>query len=115
MGLIANFSFPPSVGNLGPLELDLRFKPPNGVGLSLDAGGIKGGGFLRFDPEHGEYAGALELDFVGLFSVKAIAIINTKMPDGSPGYSLLILITAEFQPIQLSFGFTLNGVGGLSV
>ena len=35
------------------------------------------------------------------------------MPDGSPGFSLLILITAEFTPIQLSFGFTLNGVGGL--
>ena len=46
-------------------------------------------------------------------SVKAVGIINTKMPDGSPGFSLLILISAEFTPIQLSFGFTLNGVGGL--
>ena len=35
------------------------------------------------------------------------------MPDGSPGFSLLVLITAEFTPIQLGFGFTLNGVGGL--
>lgn len=100
-------------GNLGPVDIGMDFMPPSGVGLSLDAGGFKGGGFLRFDPERGEYAGALELDFVGLCSVKAIGIINTKMPDGSPGYSLLILITAEFQPIQLSFGFTLNGVGGL--
>jgi hypothetical protein len=100
-------------GNLGPLDLDVGFKPPTGVGLSMDAGGFKGGGFLRFDEARGEYAGALELDFQGLFSVKAIGIINTKMPDGSPGFSLLILITAEFTPIQLSFGFTLNGVGGL--
>ena len=35
------------------------------------------------------------------------------MPDGSSGFALLILITAEFTPIQLGFGFTLNGVGGL--
>ena len=36
------------------------------------------------------------------------------MPDGSPGFSLLIIITAEFGPgIQLGFGFTLLGVGGL--
>ena len=35
------------------------------------------------------------------------------MPDGSPGFALLILVTAEFVPIQLGFGFTLIGVGGL--
>ena len=36
------------------------------------------------------------------------------MPDGSPGFSLLIIITAEFGTgIQLGFGFTLLGVGGL--
>jgi hypothetical protein len=111
IGLKTGIRFRP--GNLGPADLDVSFMPPNGVGLSLDAGGFKGGGFLRFDPEKGEYAGTLELDFQGLFSVKAIGIINTKMPDGSAGFSLLILITAEFTPIQLSFGFTLNGVGGL--
>ncbi len=36
------------------------------------------------------------------------------MPDGTPGFSLLIIITAEFGAgIQLGFGFTLNAVGGL--
>ena len=36
------------------------------------------------------------------------------MPDGSPGFSLLIVITAEFgSGIQLGFGFVLVGVGGL--
>ena len=114
MGVKATFSFPPgNSGNLGPLQFDLGFKPPNGVGLSLDAGGFKGGGFLMLDFDKGEYAGALELDFQGLFSVKAIGIINTKMPDGSAGFSLLIVISAEFTPIQLSFGFTLNGIGGI--
>jgi hypothetical protein len=100
-------------GNLGPINLDLAFKPPNGVGLSLDVGIIKGGGFLSLDVDKGEYAGAMELDFIGIISLKAIAIINTKMPDGSKGFSLLIIITADFPPIQLGFGFTLNAVGGL--
>jgi Family of unknown function (DUF6603) len=111
IGLQAALQFKP--GNLGPANLDISFMPPNGVGLSLDAGGFTGGGFLMFDQEKGEYAGALELDFKGIISVKAIGIINTKMPDGSQGFSLLILISAEFTPIQLSFGFTLNGIGGI--
>jgi hypothetical protein len=111
IGLRAAIEFHP--GNLGPANVDLGFKPPRGVGLSLDAGGFKGGGFLMLDSEKGEYAGALELDFNGLFSVKAIGVINTKMPDGAKGFSLLIVIASEFTPIQLSFGFTLNGVGGI--
>ncbi len=100
-------------GSAGAFGIELGFKPPNGVGLSIDTGAIKGGGFLYLDYEKGEYIGALELEFQNLFSLKAIGIINTKMPDGSPGFSLLIIITAEFTPIQLGFGFTLNGVGGL--
>jgi hypothetical protein len=100
-------------GNLGPIDIWPSFKPPNGVGLSLDAGGFKGGGVLLFNEKKGEYAGALELDFQGFISVKAIGVINTKMPDGAAGFSLLIVISAEFTPIQLSFGFTLNGVGGI--
>src|SRR6185369_5374308 len=84
IGLRTAIQFHP--GNLGPANLDVDFKPPKGVGLSLNAGGFKGGGFLMLDSEKGEYAGALELDFNGLFSVKAIGIINTKMPDGSKGF-----------------------------
>jgi hypothetical protein len=100
-------------GNAGPFDLDLGFKPPNGAGLSIDSGVIKGGGFLRLDPVKGEYMGALELEFEDMFSLKAIGIITTKMPDGSNGFSLLIIITADFTPVQLGFGFTLMGVGGL--
>ncbi|MEZ0539919.1 DUF6603 domain-containing protein [Fibrella arboris] len=100
-------------GNLGFANIDFAFSPPNGIGLSLDGGGFKGGGFLKINVDKGEYAGVLELEFQSLFSVKAIGILNTKMPDGSPGFSLIILITAEFPPIQLGFGFTLLGVGGL--
>ncbi len=92
----------------------MRFKPPNGVGLALDAGVVRGGGYLYLDYDKGEYAGALELVFSGFLAVKAIGLINTRMPDGSDGFSLLIVVTAEFgTPIQLGFGFTLVGLGGL--
>ncbi|MBP7392906.1 MAG: hypothetical protein KA945_03610 [Zoogloea sp.] len=89
----------------------LKFKPPTGLGLSLDAGPIKGGGFLSLDPEAGEYAGALELKIMAI-GVKALGLLNTKRPPGN-NWSLLLLIFGNFPPIQLSWGFTLTGVGGL--
>lgn len=101
-------------GNLGPLDFGLRFKPPNGVGLSLDVGVVKGGGFLFIDSERGEYAGALELALFEIVTIKAIGLINTKLPDGSKGFSLLIIMSVEFgSGIQLGFGFTLLAVGGI--
>ena len=90
-----------------------RFKPPTGLGLSIDGGGFKGGGFLAFEPEQARYSGMLELEFQDQFTVKAIGLLDTRLPNGQPGFSLLIVISAEFTPIQLGFGFTLNGVGGL--
>jgi hypothetical protein len=112
MGIKATFSFPDSGGNLGPADLSLGFKPPNGVGLVVDAGVVKGGGYLFFDFDKGEYAGALELTFSEFLSLKAIGLISTKMPDGSQGFSLIIIITAEFV-IQLGYGFVFLGAGGL--
>jgi hypothetical protein len=114
VGISATLSFPENGGNLGPVQLDFGFKPPNGVGLSIDAGAVKGGGYLYFDFDKEEYAGALELVIAEFLALKAIGLINTKLPGGKPGFSLLIIITAEFTPgIQLGFGFALTGVGGL--
>jgi hypothetical protein len=109
-----SLKFSAQKGNLGPFDLSLGFKPPNGVGLSLDVGMVKGGGYLYFNSEKEEYGGVLELSFTGIVTVKAIGLITTRMPDGSKGFSLLLIITAEFGTgIQLGFGFTLLGVGGL--
>ncbi|MEP6984269.1 MAG: DUF6603 domain-containing protein, partial [Chloroflexota bacterium] len=115
IGLIANLSLPPDrKGNVGPVDFSLDFKPPKGVGLSIDAGPVSGGGYLFFDPDKGEYGGVLQLDLAEIVTVTAIGLISTRMPDGSKGFSLLIIITAEFATgIQLGFGFTLLGVGGL--
>jgi hypothetical protein len=108
-------SLPPDQrGTIGPVDLALRFKPPKGIGLAVDAGPVKGGGYLYIDADRGEYAGALELTFSGIVALKAIGLITTRMPDGSEGFSLLIVITAEFGTgIQLGFGFTLLAVGGV--
>ncbi len=75
---------------------------------------ITGGGFLDFDVEAGEYSGALELELLDFLSLKAIGLITTRMPDGSRGFSLLMVLTAEFPGgLQLGFGFKLIGVGGI--
>ena len=96
------------------LDLAFAFKPPNGVGLAVDAGVVSGGGYLYVDTRRGEYAGVLELDLAGIVTVKAIGLITTRNPDGSSGFSLLLVITAEFGTgLQLGFGFTLLGVGGI--
>ena len=114
VGLNLSFTFPGHGGNLGPLDLALGFRPPNGVGLSIDLAVVTGGGFLSIDTDRGRYAGILQLTLAGFLSVTAIGLIDTKLPDGSDGFSLLILITADFGPgIQLGFGFTLLAVGGL--
>jgi hypothetical protein len=113
MGLSVDFAISEGEGNLGPLDLDLGFKPPTGIGLSIDGGGFKGGGFLSFEPDKGRYTGVLELEFQDQIAIKAIGLLTTRLPSGAEGFSLLIIITAEFTPVQLGFGFTINGVGGL--
>jgi hypothetical protein len=115
IGLSSKISFPTNrKGNLGPLNAILDFKPPNGIGLSLDTGILKADGFLKINEEKGEYIGAVAIKIKSIdLRVAAVGIINTKLPGGQEGFSFLIIITAEFPPIPLSFGFTLNGLGGL--
>ena len=95
-------------GNLGNADFALDFKPPSGVGLEIDATAVSGSGFLYFDPERGQYAGVLSLGLQGGLSLTAVGLIATRLPDGSPGFSLLVLITAaDFTPIALGMGFSL--------
>jgi hypothetical protein len=110
IGATTTLGFSP--GNLGPAQLDVAFKPPTGLGILVDAGVVTGGGYISFDPVKGEYSGVLELSLLGL-SIKAIGVLDTKLPDGTPGFSFLIILTFDLPPVQLGFGFTLNGLGGL--
>ena len=103
VGLRAEFTFPETGGNLGPANVELDFKPPNGVGLAIDSGVIVGGGFLFFDPENEQYAGILQLEFGETISLNAIGLLTTRLPDGRPGgFSLLVdHLRGGFSPIQL--------------
>jgi hypothetical protein len=94
-------------GNLGPAQLDLGWKPPTGAGIAIDAGVVRGGGYLAFEPDAGRYSGSLALDVFGV-SITALGLIETR-----PSFSFVGVISSEFPPIQLGFGFTLEGVGGL--
>lgn len=111
IGVRAELAFIP--GNLGPLQLDIAFKPPDGAGLSIDASVVTGGGYILNDSAHHRYAGILELQISDVVSVTAIGLVTTRMPDGTDGFSLLVILTATFPPLQLGFGFSLAGLGGV--
>jgi hypothetical protein len=89
----------------------IAFAPPKGIGLALDFGFVKGGGYLFIDEQRGEYAGALELKFLH-FSIKAIGLLSTKRPDGSVGWSLLLFVFGQFS-IHIAFGIFWTGLGGM--
>jgi hypothetical protein len=114
LGVRLDLTFPQGGGNLGPAQLAVAFNPPTGVGLAIDTPAVSGGGFLELDYDAGRYAGVFELTIVDTVSVKVIGIITTKLPDGRPGFALLLIITADgFTPVQLGMGFVLTGIGGL--
>ena len=106
--LTAQFPDPPT-GNLGPIDVGFGFMSPKGIGLAIDAQVVTGAGYLEFYPDRGEYLGAAQLRIKDKIQVKAIGLILTK-----PEVSFLLLVSAEFPPVQLGLGFKLNGVGGLA-
>ena len=92
-------------GLLGYLDLKFRFKSPDGLGITLDSNGIKGGGFIWKNQE--EYAGIIDLDIRG-FSVQALALLDTK------DRSFLFAIFSQFRtPIQLGAGWKITRIGGV--
>jgi hypothetical protein len=100
-------------GIFGPLDASIGFLPPKGLGLALDVAGVaSGGGYLYIDSEKGQYAGVADIDLLGV-GVTAIGLLATKLPDGSDGWSMFLSLSATFTGLQLGFGFTLNGVGGI--
>jgi hypothetical protein len=110
IGLATKLTF--GGGRLGIGDFTAGFKAPTGIGVSIDGGAVSGGGFIAFEEATGRYSGALELRVFSV-GVKAFGVLDTRFPDGTEGVSFVVVIVAEFTPIQLGFGFTLLGVGGL--
>ncbi|MBO4123116.1 hypothetical protein J5T34_20515 [Cupriavidus gilardii] len=86
---------------------------PSGIAVSLPSpfgGGLPGGGAIVRLPAAAGFGGALNVP-LGAVSVGATAVLE-RLPDGVP--SFLALMGVSFMPpIQLSFGFSLDRVGGL--
>ena len=93
---------------LGLLDLDFRFAPPLGAGLSINAKAVTGGGYLYCDPDRGEYIGTAQLSIRDKINLKAFGMVLTK-----PRFSFLLMVSGEFPPLQLGLGFALVGAGGL--
>lgn len=102
----------PGNGLFGDLSLSIRFKPPVGAGIAIDAGPVTGGGFLYYNDAEKRYGGILQLR-VPLIDLKAVGLITTKLPNGKRGISFLIIVTVGGFRIQLGFGFALTSLGAL--
>jgi hypothetical protein len=111
LGVVADLVL--ASGNAGPLGLEVGLRGPTGLGLRLDAGPVQGGGSIGFDQPTGRYSGTFAVRF-GEVEVRALALLDTRMPTGERGFSLLVMLFARFSPgFELGFGITLTGVGGL--
>jgi hypothetical protein len=114
IGLRVGFDFAAAKKNLGFVDLAFGFKPPSGIGVAIDAPSVSGGGYLFLDTDKGQYAGVVQLTIQDRIAVTAIGLITTRLPSGAPGFSFLVIITADdFQPIPLGLGFSLTGIGGI--
>jgi hypothetical protein len=84
--------------------------PPQGIGLTLKAGPVDGGGFLKAIDDV-EFAGALQLKILG---IGAFAYgLYKALPGGDPAFVALIGIRLPPPGIQIGFGFAVSGFGGL--
>lgn len=100
--------FPGAGGNLGPLDVGADAFAPTGGAVSVTTSILTGGGAIDHVAGR-DYRGALAFDLLGV-QLSALGIL-----DDSPEHhgSFVAVVSAQFRPIQLGLGFTLNGVGGL--
>jgi hypothetical protein len=106
---------PPGPAAMFPWAVSPRW--PDQIGLRVKAGPIKGGGYLErkvrtygtgaAKKELVEFGGVIQLEILKV-GVYAIGILS---PDP---FSLVLVMGVRFPTaIELSFGFTFNGVGGI--
>src|SRR5262249_42576216 len=92
-------------GPYQPLGISASIPSPFGGG-----GGLPGGGSVLRLPSGAGFAGLLHIP-LGVVAVDASAVLE-RLPDGTPSF-LAVLGVLFAPPIQLSFGFSLDRVGGI--
>ncbi|MDX6401248.1 MAG: hypothetical protein QOF27_1854 [Gaiellaceae bacterium] len=114
-GVIIALDGPQTPAAMFPWAVSPRW--PDAIGLRINAGPIKGGGYIERKvrvygtgpdkKELVEFGGVIQLEILKV-GVYAVTILS---PDP---FSLILVIGVRFPTaIELSFGFTFNGIGGL--
>lgn len=100
----------PQNGEAGTVETKALL--PDTIGLAIDTAGFVGGGYLHV--ENGRYTGVMEVCYHKKINFTVIVIVDTQLPGGQKGFSLLMLLSVSgFKEIPLGLGFSLAGIGGL--
>ena len=100
--------------NLGVIDIGgFGLRSPTGAALAVNGALVQGAGALKFDESRHQYAGVLALVVKDKFALEVAGLLTTRMPDGRPGFSLLLLGSLKFPPIPIGFGFSINGLGAL--
>lgn len=108
--LRADDSFPSNVAGL--FHLEAGFKPPEGVGLSLDAAAVKGAGFLGRDAATDQYVGAFEVQLSKRFKLSVTGLLATHLPGGEKAISLFLQGSLSLNPgLPVGMGLALTRAG----
>ena len=88
-----------------------KFTYPNGLGISIDVEGVKGGGAIQWDEKRERFFGGFELTVVEKFGAEAVLVFTTGK--GTDPFSFMGALCVYFNPgVQLGMGFSLEGIGG---
>ncbi len=93
---------------LGNLEGDLV--TPNGYGLKIDWGGVRGGGFFKYEPAIERFSGVVELALTPKYTLRGVGFTQ---PREGGGTTTLVSVTFEYTPPAPSPWFTPTGIGVL--
>jgi hypothetical protein len=113
VGAVIALDGEPTQQSVFPMVVSPRW--PDAIGIRINAGVVKGGGYLERrirtygtpPVEVAEFGGVIQIEILKV-GVYAIGILT---PDP---FSLVLVMGVRFPvAIELSFGFTFNGVGGI--
>ena len=110
IGFLVNYK--DKEGNYGDFDLDASLQYPTGIGITVDASAVKGGGFISIDQKTGEFFGMLSLNVLKKIGVGGFLLCDPGTAEGHH-FSMVILLSANFSPgIPLGMGFSLTAIGG---
>ncbi len=117
-GLFANTRKPG--GNLlGISHIEGDTIVPTGIGLKLDWGPVKGGGFFSYDEQLDRYSGAVEIGLGSKWALRGVGFCEPPRDQPPTGAfqatrdRTTTLVTATFEQDIPSPGFTVSGIGFL--